>query len=288
MQKKKLIIGLSLSGILVVSGATLALAQGSAPWQTPVIGTVQTASSSVTSPNIKTLANPTLPIELNVDSTQPVPSNGTTPNGTPENSYNGYGYGMMGGYGGTNGVGGYGMMGGGYNAASLGINLTNGQVENSDQAVTIAKAYVQKLNTGLTVDELHEFSDSYEVELKHAKTGEKAYEFMIGKSGGVIFAEMGPNVMWNTKYGHMNGGNQENQTDLTVSVDQATKLAQDFVAKIGKGYSVSEPETAPGYYEFMVSKDGKDYAELDVNGYTGQVWYENWHGSIVNTVEADS
>ncbi|EGW41149.1 hypothetical protein DOT_0897 [Desulfosporosinus sp. OT] len=35
----------------------------------------------------------------------------------------------------------------------------------------------------------------------------------------------------------------------------------------------------------MVQKDGKDYAELDVNGYTGQVWFENWHGPILNTVE---
>ncbi|MPN61655.1 hypothetical protein SDC9_209393 [bioreactor metagenome] len=35
----------------------------------------------------------------------------------------------------------------------------------------------------------------------------------------------------------------------------------------------------------MILKDNKDYAELDVNGYTGQLWFENWHGPIVKTIE---
>lgn len=54
---------------------------------------------------------------------------------------------------------------------------------------------------------------------------------------------------------------------------------------IGSEYSLEGPETAPGYYEFMVLKEGKDYAELNVNGYSGQVWFETWHGPIVSTVE---
>ncbi|KLU64470.1 hypothetical protein DEAC_c36720 [Desulfosporosinus acididurans] len=70
--------------------------------------------------------------------------------------------------------------------------------------------------------------------------------------------------------GPMNWGNTGS---ITVSEEQATKNAQDFVTKMGQEYSIGEPELAPGYYEFMIQKDGKDYAELDVNGYTGQVWY---------------
>ena len=66
---------------------------------------------------------------------------------------------------------------------------------------------------------------------------------------------------------------------------KATKNAQEFVTKLGQGYSIGKPELAPGYYEFMIQKDGKDYAELDVNGYTGQVWFENWNGPILNTVD---
>ncbi|ODA40096.1 PepSY domain-containing protein [Desulfosporosinus sp. BG] len=198
------------------------------------------------------------------------------------NSYNG-GYGMMGGSG-TNGYGGgyNGMMGGGYNAQSLGVSLTNGQVATSDQAIAITKAYTQKLNPDVVVAELHEFSNGYEVELKEAKTGAEAYEVIVYKNGGQVIPEMGPNIMWNTKYGAMNWSNTG---DVTVTEEQATKNAQEAVTKMGQGYSIGKAELAPGYYEFMIQKDGKDYSELDVNGYTGQVWFENWQGPILNTID---
>ncbi|GAB6171531.1 hypothetical protein JCM15765_10090 [Paradesulfitobacterium aromaticivorans] len=251
------------------------------------------------------------------DSTQAVPSNtqnpvpkgntsstgkaviSSTPNApSPFSSIGGPygfdGYGMMGGgFGGANGASygmmggsgsgtGNGMMGGGYNALSLGVNLSNGQVATSEQAQALAKAYLQKVSPGLAVDELHEFADSYEAEVKDASTGAIAYEFVIAKNGGYIYAEMGPNLMWNTEYGHMNWGNSETPT---VNAEQATKTAQDYVQLMGQGYSLEGPEKAPGYYEFMVLKDSKDYAELNVNGYSGQVWFETWHGPIVSTVE---
>ncbi|TGE34350.1 peptidase [Desulfosporosinus sp. Sb-LF] len=197
---------------------------------------------------------------------------------------NGYGggYGMMGGQGVNGYGGGYGMMSGGYNAKSLGVDLTNGEVASSDQAVAIAKAYTQKVNQDLVVSQLHEFSNVYGVEFKEEKTGAKAYEIMVYKNGGQIITNMGPNIMWNTKYGYMNWGNNG---DVTVSEEQATNNAQEFVTKMGQGYSIGKPELAPGYYEFMVQKDGKNYAELDVNGYTGQVWLQNWQGPIIQSID---
>jgi hypothetical protein len=44
-------------------------------------------------------------------------------------------------------------------------------------------------------------------------------------------------------------------------------------------------DTACGYCEFDVMQNGKAYGEIDVNGYTGQVWYENWHGPLVQERE---
>lgn len=187
----------------------------------------------------------------------------------------------MGGQGANRNGGG--MMGGSYNAQSLGVILTKGEVATWDQAVAIAKAYTQKLNQDVVIGELHEFSNGYEVELKEGKTGAKAYEVIVYKNGGQIIAEMGPNIMWNTKYGHMNWGNNG---AVTVSEEQATKRAQEFVIKMGQGYAMEKPELAPGYYEFMIQKDGKDYAELDVNGYTGQVWLEDWQGPIIKTIDS--
>lgn len=269
-------MGLSLSGILVLSGAALVFASGTPNFQN-VGNNLGTQSS---------LANVTLSTGIASSTPYGYGANGMMGgyggnNGYGSNNgYGGNGYGMMGGYG-SNGS--YGMMGGGFDASSLGINLPNNQVSTAEQAIAVAKAYVQKLDSGLAVDELHEFNDSYEAELIDSKTGAKAYEFMIAKNGGEIYAEIGPNIMWNTKYGHMNWGNTG---ALTVSVDQANQAAQNFVAQMGQGYSLEKPENAPGYYEFMILKDGKDYAELDVNGYTGQVWFENWHGPIIKTIES--
>lgn len=255
MKRVKWIFGFSLVSILAVSGTAYAF-------------------TSVTS---GTTASPAAPI----------PNFGMTQS-RGDISQLGYGYGMMGSYGrgcgGVNNGAGYGMMGGGYNAASLGINLTNGQVTLDDQVLSIAKAYVQVLNQDLRIAEIHEYSDSYEVELKESKTENKAFEFMISKNEGYIFIEMGPNVMWNNKYGHMNWRGTKN---TPITAEQAAKAAQDYVnQQMGNAYTLEQPEAAPGYYEFMILKDGKDYAELDVNGYTGQVWFESWHGPILKTIEA--
>ena len=297
MNKKKWIVGLSIASVMVLSGTAFALTTGSVPVKSVELGFAQT-------------------VETNNDSNM-----GTTPGpngfgggygmmGGQGVNGNGGGYGMMGGqgvdgYGGGYGMmrgqgvnrygggydmmggqggygGGYGMMGGGYDAKSLGVDLTNGEVTTSDQVVAITKAYTQKINQDLVVGELHEFANGFEVELKEGATGAKAYEVLVYKKGGQIITEMGPNIMWNTKYGPMNWGNTG---AVTVSEEQAAKSAQEFVTKMGQGYSIGKPELAPGYYEFMVQKDGKDYSEIDVNGYTGQVWLENWQGPIIKTID---
>lgn len=326
MKRTKWIMGLSLTGVLLLTGGAMALASGNTAFQS--IGQAMgiksvPAATQVQSSNIKTLANSTaLTTPQNTGNSTPATNPKTSeatnasltvPNtNVNQNPYGGYGmmgggygpngsggygmmgggyglngnggYGMMGGGYGTNGNGGYGMMGGGYDAASLGVTLQNGQITSSDQADAIAKAYTQKLNSGLAVDELHEFADSFEVELINAQTKAKAYEVMISKNGGRIYTEMGPNIMWNTQFGHMSSGQSGT---LTVTSDQATQNANASIAKIGQGYTIEKPETAPGYYEFMIQKDGKDFAELDVNGYSGQVWFENWHGPIIKSIEAN-
>ncbi|MDO0823489.1 PepSY domain-containing protein [Desulfosporosinus nitroreducens] len=292
MKKTKWIVGLSIVSLVALSGTAFALNSGSVAAKSvgqtlgyvPVVATTQIQE---TTPQLSTLT---------LSSTNNNPDSVSTPElDGYSGSYgmmgaqgvNGYGggYGMMGGQGGygmMGGQGGYGMMGGGYDAKSLGVDLTNGEVASSDQAVAIAKAYAQKINQDLVISQLHEFSNVYGVEFNEGRTGAKAYEVMVFKNGGRIITDMGPNIMWNTKYGHMNWGNDG---AVTVSEEQATNNAQEFVTKMGQGYSIVKPELAPGYYEFMVQKDGKDYVELNVNGYTGQVWLQNWQGPIIQSVD---
>ncbi|MCO5384417.1 peptidase [Desulfosporosinus sp.] len=319
MKKTKWIVGLSIVSLVALSGTAFALNSGSVAAKSvgqtlgygPAVATTQiqetTPQPSILTPsstnnNPDSVATP----ELDVYSGGYGMMGGQGVNGygggygmMGGQGVNGYGggYGMMGGQGvngygggygmmggqGVNGYGGgYGMMGGGYDAKSLGVDLTDGKVASSDQAVAIAKAYAQKINQDLVISQLHEFSNVYGVEFNEGKTGAKAYEVMVFKNGGRIITDMGPNIMWNTKYGHMNWGNDG---ALTVSEEQATKNAQEFVTKMGQGYSIGKPELSPGYYEFMVQKDGKDYAELDINGYTGQVWLQNWQGPIIQSFD---
>ncbi|KJS87150.1 hypothetical protein [Desulfosporosinus sp. BICA1-9] len=323
MNKTKWIVGLSIASVIALSGTAFALTSGSGAVKSlgQTLGFTQTVETTTQSSQLGTPQPITLALSSPNDNsdvlTTPGPNGygggygmmggfGTNGNGGGYGMMGGFGangygggYGMMGGFGangysggygmmggsgyGMMGGSGYGMMGGGYDAKSLGVDLTNGEVTTSDQALAIAKAYIQKFNQDVVVAELYEFANGYEVELKEGATGAKAYEVMVYKNGGQIITDMGPNIMWNTKYGHMNWGNNG---AVTVSEEQATKSAQEFVSKLGQGYSIGKPELAPGYYEFMVQKDGKDYAELDVNGYTGQVWFENWQGPILNTIDA--
>ncbi|WP_243454486.1 peptidase [Desulfosporosinus fructosivorans] len=310
MNKKKWIVGLSIAGVMALSGTAFALNSGSVVAQS--VGQTLGVATVATTQNQGTVDDTLGSNEVN-SKTPSSPTNESNTVTTPES--NGYragygmmggqgadgigggygmmggqgaagtggGYGMMGGQGAAGIGGGYGMMGGGYDAKSLGIDLTNGEVTTSDQVVAITKAYTQKTNQGVVVGELHEFANGFEVELKEGATGAKAYEVVVYKKGGQIITEMGPNIMWNTKYGPMNWGNTG---AVTVSEEQAANTAQEFVTKMGQGYSIGKPELAPGYYEFMVQKDGKDYAELNINGYTGQVWLENWQGPIIKTIDA--
>lgn len=274
MKKTKWIVGLSIVGVMALSGTAFALNSGSFAAKS-VEQTFGFAPTATTTQIQETVSQPPT---LTLSSTKNNPDAVTTPG---SDTYSG-GYGMMGGQGVNGYGGGYGMMGGGYDAKSLGVDLTNGEVASSDQAVAIAKAYAQKVNQDLVVSQIHEFSNVYEAEFKEGKTGVKTYEIMVTKNGGQIIAGMGSDSMWNTKYGHMNWGNNGS---VTVSEEQATNNAQEFVTKMGQGYSIGKPELAPGYYEFMVQKDGKNYTELDVNGYTGQVWLQNWQGPIIKSID---
>jgi hypothetical protein len=72
-----------------------------------------------------------------------------------------------------------------------------------DEAVTIANNYLSTTgNPDLEVKEVVEFQQNYYVVYTEKSTGINAFEMLIDKQGGRVFPEYGPNMMWNTKYGH--------------------------------------------------------------------------------------
>jgi len=159
-----------------------------------------------------------------------------------------------------------------------------------DQAVDIALSYAA--GYGLKANEVMEFTDNFYVPFSESDTGMGAFESLIDPYNGTVYPEPGPNMMWNTKYGMMGRGMMGNRawlapgsaaspTTMTVSPEQASKLAADFLKSYLPGSTFETPDTFYGYYTLHVIKDGHIFGMLSVNGYTGQVWYHTWHGTFV-------
>jgi hypothetical protein len=208
------------------------------------------------------------------------------------NGYNNYGTGMMGGRGNN----GYGMMGGyGSNA-----NVTPLSV---DQAKTAAEAYLKTLGVdGLQVSEVMVFDNNAYVVVKETSTGNGAFELLVDPVTKTAYPEMGPNMMWNLKYGMMSGGgmmggrgggmmggwNNGNTTpadvsaDMPVTQEKAISLAQAYLDQTIPGATAAtDPVKFYGYYTMDFEQNGKVAGMLSVNGYSGQVFLHTWHGTFV-------
>ncbi len=206
--------------------------------------------------------------------TYPQTAPGTTPVQVPYQPFDGGGCGCK-------------MRGGWY--GSTVPYYTNG-VSNAtpitiDQAVTVANDYLTRLNNpDLAIGQVEEYTQNFYVSYYEKSTGTGAFEMLIDKYTGNMNPEMGPNMMWNTKYGMMSGGMMglwRTPTPMTVTVDQAKSAAQQFLNTYYAGTTVGDVTTFYGYYSIEVLYSGNVYGMLSVNGYTGQVWYHTWHGTFI-------
>ena len=197
------------------------------------------------------------------------------------------GYGWDGGYG--PGWMGPGMMSGyrGWTYSSSNTPLT------LDQAIEAANQYLAAYgNPDLTITEVMEFAENFYAEVEEESSGIHAFELLIDRYTGSVYPEPGPNMMWNTKYGHMGGmmgwGSWQAGSTTSVSPETALELAQEWLDKYLPGTSVAEKaDTFYGYYTIHVLKDGQVYGMLSVNGYTGDVWYHTWHGDFIGMKELE-
>jgi hypothetical protein len=223
----------------------------------------------------------------------PYGTNTATPYGTYTGTTTPYGTyygGMMSGNWGCPGMRGF--FGSGYTSPpTYYTNPTYGTQLNITSAVTIAKNYAASTgNTNLAVDEVEEYTNNFYVLVKEKDTGLGAFELLIDKYTGAVSPEMGPNMMWNTKYGMMNSGMMGSitgtpTTAMPVTVEQAKANAQQFLNANYPGTAVGDVDTFYGYYHVDVLQAGNIFGMLSVNGYTGQVWYHAWHGSFIQAVE---
>ncbi|MGB9853412.1 MAG: hypothetical protein ACPLRY_01180 [Candidatus Bathyarchaeales archaeon] len=160
-----------------------------------------------------------------------------------------------------------------------------------ETAVTIAQRYLASLNNpDLAVSEVEEYSLNFYVQYYERSTGIGAFEMLIEKYTGRIYPEHGPNMMWNTKYGMMNGMMGWYRTPtatMQVTIDQAKAYAQQYLNIYYPDTTVGEVKPFYGYYHVMVELNGQHYGMLSVNGYTGQIWYHTWHGTFIQELGFD-
>jgi len=216
--------------------------------------------------------------------------------------------GMMGGYGTGNGMMTNGGMMGNYGTGN-GMMVKGGMMESAngfaagsqcgaatpdyganaapitiDEAKTAVQTYLEGTgNTDLEIAEVLQFEKNFYAGIKEKSTGNYAFELIVNKYTGAVGPEMGPNMMWNAKYGHMNIG----ETETKVTEEQALKIAQGYLDRVIPGTKVNEADTFYGYYTMEVTKDNKIFGMLSVNSNTGAVWYHAWHGTFENSLEVN-
>ncbi len=189
------------------------------------------------------------------------------------------GGGMMGGSVGPGMTGGMMQIMGGNMLISGGIPFNpNGSLVSLEQSKDIAKRYLAAQNyPDLELADLEEWEFNFYVEYKEKSTGIKAFQMLIDKYSGIVSPEMGPNMMWNTKYGMMN----LQSSTMTLTKEQAMVSAQQFLDSRLPDTKAEDGGVFYGYYHFDVKKNNQMYGMLDVNGYSGQVWYHTWHGDFI-------
>lgn len=203
----------------------------------------------------------------------------------------GWGYGMGPGMMGGTSSPGAPCPGQGYGTGPEGTGASLG-------VLTIAKAHeaVERYAGTLgyrnpEVSEVMEFERNFYAIVQESDTGIGAMELLVDKWTGQVGPEMGPNMMWNARYGmHGRGGRIMGRTSETnaLSPEEVLGIAQRWLDTYRDGVSVEEhADPFYGYYTIHTALDGQIEGMLSVHGTTGQVWYHNWHGPFIQMVEEE-
>lgn len=143
----------------------------------------------------------------------------------------------------------------------------------------------------LHIKEIMVFDNHAYVMVVEEETDIGAFEVLVDPDSMNVLPEMGPNMMWNLKYGQMRGGMMgnsydSNTADMFISGEEAIDIANDYLSS-NKSDLVAEghPDPFYGYYTIHTTKDGDVVGMLSVNGYDGEVFLHTWHGDFIEMTE---
>jgi hypothetical protein len=178
-----------------------------------------------------------------------------------------------------------------------------------DEAVARFQNYVTATgNKDLGLMEVMEFENNFYAVVYEKSTGIAAFELLIWKEApsygmmgngmmggrvaiGSVVPEPGPNMMWNTKYGMMQGMmglrlQPDASSQMSLNEQDAKSVAEEYLSQYFPGAHVEGVTRFHGYYTLDFEKDGKIVGMLSVNGFAGQVWYHSWHDNFIREQES--
>lgn len=166
-------------------------------------------------------------------------------------------------------------------------------------------AYLVALNdSNLEVADVMTFDNHAYAQIVEKDSGIGVMEVLVDPVTKAVYPEMGPNMMWNQKYGMMSGfggygmgmmmggfgnmmggfGSADASPEPTVTPEQAIEAAQTYLNTYFSETNLTADEHADtfyGYYTLHVNRDGEPVGMLSVNGYTNQVFPHTWHGELL-------
>lgn len=201
-----------------------------------------------------------------------------------------------------------GMMG--YRSSNI-VDYSTADKLTAEVLETRVEEYISNFEEELEIADIFIFSDTdnyYSIIEKD--TGKGAMEVLVNPYTGAVYQEHGPNMMWNLKYGmmksrnmmgyngRMNRHNRSNQwhdnyiernypLDGTIeandlSVEAAIVKGNEFLEAENNGDKLSGSyHEFYGYYTFHIEQNGEVSGMLSVNAFTGEVWFHDWHGDLL-------
>jgi len=125
----------------------------------------------------------------------------------------------------------------------------------------------------LTLDEVHIFPAFFEVELDD-RGGFKGPEVYVNRATGDAGPEMGPNMMWDTRYGMMGATCKQSPSETQARA----RVAPPAALSLGDG------ERHRGYWEFELKRDGQVVNQVNVvDCGSGVVFEAAWQPDMQGT-----
>ena len=152
-----------------------------------------------------------------------------------------------------------------------------------DTALRNMQNLSQQYGSRVEVEDFMIFSGNYYAVLKDLNSSENIAEVLVDRYSGSAYAEPGPNMMWNTRY----GAGRAKAEGVDYDMAGAEKLAGDFLTGYLPGAKILESKAMPGYYTFDFGRQEIE-GMLSVNAYNGQIWVHTWHGPYLGEMNVTS